>query len=63
VLVEVEAVPVAVLLFLCLCDFFVLFIVLVSVLPVDVFWANTAVPESNDKPRAAIMIFFIRDVS
>jgi hypothetical protein len=43
--------------------FFLLFIVLlVSVLPVEVFWANTTVPESNDRPRAAIMIFFI-DIS
>ena len=40
--------------------FFLLFIgLLLSVLPVEVFWANTTVPESNDRPRAAIMIFFI----
>jgi hypothetical protein len=33
------------------------------VLPVEVFWANTAVPESRDRPRAAIMIFFIFEIS
>jgi len=53
--VVVLAVLLVFLLFLCL---WVLFIVL-SVLAVEVFWANTAVPESSERPRAAIMIFFI----
>ena len=62
VLVEVE--PVLVLLvLLCFFDFFVLFIELVSVLPVEVFCAKTTVPESSERPRAAIMIFFIFEIS
>jgi arsenate reductase (thioredoxin) len=40
-------------------DFLVLFMVFVSVLAVEVFWAKSAVTGSSDKPRAAIMIFFI----
>jgi hypothetical protein len=61
VLVEVEPVLVLLLLFLPRWLFFVLFIVLVSVpvLLVDVFCARTTVPDSMERPRAAIMIFFI----
>lgn len=45
-------------------DFLVLFIVLVSVwLLVEVFWAKTAMPESSERPRVAIMIFFITGIS
>jgi hypothetical protein len=46
-------------------DFLVLFMVLVSVpwLLVEVFWAKTTVPESSERPRAAIMIFFILGIS
>jgi hypothetical protein len=57
--VEVEVVSVLLLFFFLL--FLVLFIV--SVLPVEVFCANANVPESIERPRAAIMIFFIRDIS
>ena len=48
-----------------LCFFFfdflvVLFMVLeVSVLPADVFCAKTALTGKSERPRAAIMIFFI----
>jgi hypothetical protein len=58
VLVEVELVAVELLLFF-LWLFFVLFIVFVSVPAVEVFCANTRLPESIERPRAAIMIFFI----
>jgi hypothetical protein len=54
---EVVVLVVAVLFFLCLL-FFVDFIVLS--LEVEVFCAaNTAVPESSERPRAAVISFFI----
>jgi hypothetical protein len=62
VLVDVELVLVLLFLLRFLL-FLVLFIVFVSVLPVEVFCANTTLPESNERPRAAIMIFFIRNIS
>ena len=61
-LVLVEVLLLAVLPLWLFFDFLVLFIVLLLSEPEVVFWANTAVPESKDRPRAAIMIFFI-DIS
>ncbi len=53
---------------LCLRDRWVLLVpLIVSVLPVwllvDVFCAKTAVTGSSERPRAAIMIFFILGIS
>ena len=49
--------------FLCFLDFLV-FVLPLSVLAVDVFCAKTALTGKSERPRAAIMIFFIlRDIS
>ncbi len=58
VLVEVVLLIVSDEPFLCF-RFFLLDLVVVLVLPVEVFWANTAPTGSSERPRVAIMIFFI----
>jgi hypothetical protein len=59
VLVVLVVLAVSLFLFLWCFDFFVLFMLLVSVL-LDVFWAKMAPPaERNDKARAAVMILFM----
>jgi hypothetical protein len=63
-LLEVLVLPVELMVsepFFFLCLLLLLFMVPLSfmVLPVDVFWAKTAETGRSERPRAAIMIFFI----
>jgi hypothetical protein len=50
-------------LFVLLLDFLFLWCFVDVVSVVAVFCAKTTVPDSNERPRAAIMIFFIFDIS